>query len=167
MKMKPIYWLGLLVFVVIVIITTALLIPQGTNPAYAIAQDFVLSAGKGDDASAMNTLSPELQAWVRENCPVESVSHCVDDYTPADWGDFLNAVFRRAQRDGRDAWNILFLATYAENQGFSGVCIYARTEQKPDETWHVVAWSGWMSCDEPNSGLSDLINDPSVPNRAP
>lgn len=166
MNRKTLVWIGI-GFLFVVLVTTALLVPQGTNPAYAVAETFIKSAGKGDDATALTALSPELQAWVAQNCPEGSVSRCIDDYTPADWGAFLNAVFRRAQPDGRDAWNILFLATYAENQGFSGVCIYARTERIEDEKWHVTAWSGWMSCDLPNAGLSSLISDSSVPNRAP
>ena len=167
MKLSRNHWLGIVAFIGVVVVTTALLVPQGTNPAYAVALDFVQAAGKGDDEAAMRALSPNLQAWVGDNCPEGSVSRCIRDYAPAEWGSFLNAVFRRAQPDGNRAWDIQFVASYAEGQGFSGVCIYARSEQKADESWHVVAWSGWVSCDAPNSGLRSLISDPSVPNRAP
>ena len=152
--------------VLIVVVVTLLLTPQETNPAYAAAITFVNTSGQGEDSEAMAQLSPALQAYVSENCEDGSVSACIATYTPPDWGEFLNAVFRRAQPDGRDAWDILLLATYAENQGFSGVCIYNRAERVADDTWQITRWSGWISCDLPNSGLSSLLQ-PGSPNEAP
>lgn len=167
MTVKPIYLISAVIGLVVVVLITALLVPQQTSPAFAVAVDFALAAGKGDDTTATAALSPDLQAYVQENCPEGSVSACVKRFTPPEWGNFLNAVFRRAQPDGADAWDILLLATYAESQGFSGVCIYTRTERVKDNTWHVTRWAGWMSCDAPNAGLSDLIRDSNIPNRAP
>lgn len=167
MTIKPLYLvIGLAVFVLL-IAATALLVPQQTNPAFAAAVSFVTAAGKGDDAAASALLSPELRTYVAENCPEGSVSACVKAYTPTEWGAFLNAVFRRAQPDGQDAWEVLLLATYAENQGFSGVCIYTRSERVQGDEWQITRWAGWMSCDAPNAGLSALISNPNVPNRAP
>ncbi|QPC82910.1 hypothetical protein G4Y79_00630 [Phototrophicus methaneseepsis] len=167
-KMNPVMIAGVLLALVIVVIVTALLVPQQTNPAYASAVDFVKAAGSGDDAEAMSHLSDTLVAYVAENCRDGSVSACVDDYTPAEWGSFLNAVFRRAQPDGPNAWDILLLGTWEEGQGFSGVCIYTRAE-RPDtssDAWEIVRWSGFVSCDLPNAGLSGLAQD-DAPNRAP
>ncbi len=167
MKLKPLYLAVGFIILVLLIAATALFVPHQTNPAFAAAVTFVVAAGKGDDDAAVALLSPQLRAYVAENCPEGSVSACIKAYTPAEWGAFLNAVFRRAQPDGQHAWDVLLLATYAENQGFSGVCIYARSERKQGNTWHITRWAGWMSCDAPNAGLSALINDPTVPNRAP
>lgn len=150
----------------IVVVITALLIPQQTNPAFAVAVDFVNAAGKGDDDAALAKLSPTLQDYVADTCPDGNVSACIDAYSPPEWGDFLNGVFRRAQPDGRDAWDILLLATYAEDQGFSGVCVYTRSERVTGETWEITRWSGWISCDLPDAGLSSLMQDDAV-NQAP
>jgi hypothetical protein len=162
-------WLGALALAILgfIISLTAILIPSETNQAFDMAVSFTRAAGYGDDATAMSLLSPELQEYVRVTCPEESIGRCVDDYTPEDWGQFLNAVFRRAQPDGENILHIQLLATYEDNQGFSGVCVYVKTEKNAESKWQITAWSGWMSCDEPNSGLSDLISNPSVPNRAP
>ncbi len=166
MKIKPLY-VGLVVLAVAsIIIITATLVPAQLNPAYAVAETFVKAAGNGDDVTAMAQLSAELQEYVTTVCPQGSVSACIDAYTPPDWGNFLNAVFRRSQPDGAAAWDIQYLATYAENQGFSGVCIYVRTEKVSDAVWQVVRWSGWISCDEPNAGLSTLMAA-DAPNAAP
>lgn len=153
-------------FLALVVVLTALLIPEGTHPAYALAVDFVKAAGQGDDETALAALSDDLRSYVASECPEGSISACIAEYIPEDWGGFLNAVFRRAQPDGPRAWDILLLATYAENQGFSGVCIYNRAEQQEDGSWRIVRWSGWISCDDPNAGLSALAQA-SAANRAP
>jgi hypothetical protein len=151
----------------VVVVVTALLVPDNV-PAYEAAVAFANAAGKGDDSTAMSLLSEELQAWVRANCPGGSVSACVDDYTPPDWGGMLSTVFRRAQPvPGADGFDVQLVATYEDNQGFSGVCIYTQVMRQPDGAWLVTRWSGWFSCDDPNSGLSALISSPNVPNRAP
>jgi len=155
-----------IIALVIVIVVTALLVPQGTNPAYAAAIHFVNAAGRGDDALAASQLSAELRAYVHENCPEGRVAACIESYTPPAWGNFLNAVFRRAQPDGPDAWDILLLATYEEEQGFSGVCIYNRAERGADG-WRITRWSGWVSCALPDAGLSSLAQNDAAPNQAP
>lgn len=162
----PLLIVGAVIIIAVVVVLTALLVPQQLSPAYAAAVDFVNAAGNGEDETALALLSDELQAHVADNCP-DGLSACIDAYTPPEWGGFLNAVFRRAQPDGPDAFDILLLATYEEGQGFSGVCIYNRAERAADETWQIVRWSGWVSCDLPNAGLSALASDPDAPNRAP
>lgn len=166
MKLKPIYIVGIVAFIAIVVVVTAIFVPTNVPP-YDTAVAFAHAAGKGDDATARSYLSPELQTWVSANCRDGSISACVDDYTPSDWGNMLSVVFRRAQPDGANAFDIQLVATYENNQGFSGVCIYTRVEQVKSNTWQVTRWSGWMSCDDPNGGLDNLINNSSVPNRAP
>jgi len=91
----------------------------------------------------------------------------VDDYTPADWGGMISTVFRRAQPASPNAFDVQLVAMYENNQGFSGVCIYTQMVRQPDDRWLVTRWSGWNSCDDPNSGLANLISHPDVPNRAP
>lgn len=156
--------LGIIVAVVLVIIVTALLVPQGTNPAYAAAIEFTNAASSGDDETAAPYLSDELTAYVSELCD-GSVSACIEAYIPPEWGGFTNAVFRRAIPDGQDAWDIQLVATYEEGQGFSGICIYNRAERIENE-WKITVWSGWISCDDPNSGLSGLMED-TAQNRVP
>lgn len=166
MTVKPLYvGLGVMAVLMIVIVT-ALLVPGQTNPAYTVAETFIKAAGSGDEALALAQVSDELQTYIVANCPQGSVAACVDAYTPPDWGEFLNAVYRRSQPDGAEAWDIQYIATYAQNQGFSGVCIYTRVEKTPEESWQVVRWSGWISCDEPNAGLSVLMSA-DAPNSAP
>lgn len=158
---------GGLIVLVIVVVLTALLVPQNLHPAYAAAVEFVNAAGRGDDDMAMQHLSPPLQTYVADNCADGRVSACIDAYTPSEWGGFLNAVYRRAQPDGPDAFDIALIATYEEGQGFSGVCIYNRAERVNGDTWQIVRWAGWVSCDLPNSGLSQLASDANAPNHAP
>lgn len=157
---------GVTLALVIVVVLTATLTPE-IHPAYATAVRFVNAASGGDDDTAQTLLSAELQAYVAANCPDESVSACVDAYAADEWGPFLNAVFRRAQPDGR-AFDVMLLATYAEGEGFSGICIYNRVEPLDDDPseWRVTAWSGWVECDLPNAGLSDL-KEPDAPNYRP
>ena len=147
---------------------TLVLVPENTNPAFDVAERFINAAGLNDDDTAFPLLSDEMQAYVTENCPDGSVSACVLGYTPDDWGTLIGdgaAVFRRSIPDG-DAWDVLLVATYQEGQGFAGVCIYHRMERNADDEWQVAGWSGFISCDAPNSGIQGLRRD-DAPNRAP
>lgn len=160
-------WVGVVIAVIAgLIVLTALLVPTNV-PAYDAAVEFAHAAGHGEEAVALALLTPALQDWVTANCRDNRVSACVDDYTPPDWGNMLSVVYRRAQPAGVGAFDVQLVATYEDNQGFSGVCIYNQVVQQPDGRWLVARWSGWESCDDPNSGLSSLISNPAVPNRAP
>lgn len=157
-------WLVVLVAVVVLVALTAVFVPS-SHPAFDVAINFVKAAGAGAEAEARRYLHADLIAYAQAHCRDGRVTHCVDDYTPPEWGEMLSAVFRRAEPDGPSAWDVAIIATYAENQGFSGVCIYNRVEQRGD-TWQIVRWAGFISCDEPNAGLSALSN-PDAPNRVP
>lgn len=169
---------GVLVALAIVVVVTLALTPDNTNAAFAVASRFVNTAVLGDDETAYSLLTDDLQAYVDANCPDGSVSACVQAYTPAEWGLLVRdggAVFRRAIPDGPDAWDVAIIATYQEGQGFSGVCVYNRVERTiadnpetdiNEETWRVAAWSGFVSCDLPESGLSEL-REPNAVNRVP
>lgn len=143
---------------------TLQLTPQAT-PAFDVAVRFTIAASKGHDDDAHALLSDTLRAYVTQHCPSGRVSACVQSYVPEDWGAFLNAVFRRARPDG-PAWHVLVIATYAEAQGFSGVCVYTHISKNAAGGWLVDAWSGWISCDEPAAGLDALAQE-SAANRAP
>lgn len=156
--------LVIIVAIVALIGATLIFIPQD-NPAYTAAIEFVNAAAKGDDATAQQHLSAELKTYIAENCPDESVSACVTAYADPSWGDFSSAVFRRSVPDGATAWDVQLIATYAQGDGFSGVCIYNRVEKVGDE-WLILRWSGFVTCDRPDSGLQELAAD-SAPNRAP
>lgn len=153
----------LVVAIVAILLLTESFTPENTDPAYAAAVSFVNAAGKGDDATAMSLLSPELQTYVQEQCG--SVSACVREYTPAEWGGFLNAVFRRAAPDGPSARDVELIATYEEDKGFSGVCIYNRVEQDAAGAWKVTEWAGFVHCGE--DAARDMATNPDTPNRAP
>lgn len=155
------------VAVIGLILLTLVLVPGDTQP-YEVAVEFVNAAGLGNDAAAYPLLSAELQAYVDENCPDGSVSACILAYTPSDWGTLVkdgSAVYRRSVRDG-EAWDVQIVATYQEDEGFSGVCIYNRVEEVADGDWRVTAWSGFVSCDESDSGLQGLRRA-DAPNRVP
>lgn len=164
----------ILVFVFVVAAAGLVLLTDtiGLDPAYAVAVDFANAAGQGADAQALALLAAPLREHVLERCPDASVSACIAAYTPSEWGGMLATVFRRAMPDGPDAFNIVLIATYERDQGFSGVCIYTRTERSAPPAgdayggWRVAAWSGFISCDLPEAGLSALMQ-PDAPNRAP
>lgn len=150
-----------------VIVLTLIFIPE-ENPAFAAAVRFANAAGLGQDDVAFALLTDELQTYVRDNCPDGSVSACIAAYIPADWGRLQRegaAVYRRSIPDG-PAWDVQIVATYQHGQGFAGVCIYHRMEQVAPGDWRVAAWSGFVSCDEPNSGIQGLRRD-DAPNRVP
>ena len=156
---------GLIVLVIVLIVATLFLVPEETHPAYAAAVGFVNAAATGNDDIAHLYMSDDLQAFVSENCSNGVPSTCIEGYADDSWGAFSSAVFRRAIPDGSDAWDVQLIATYADGQGFSGVCIYNRVEQI-DNQWQVVRWSGFVSCDLPSSGLQELARD-DAPNRVP
>ncbi|MCS6835566.1 MAG: hypothetical protein NZ750_06065 [Anaerolineae bacterium] len=172
MSRRP--WLVVLIaaFVGSAVLLTAVLVPQQLNLAYQVALDFVYHAARAEDGQASALLGDELRAYVAQNCRDGLVSACIDDYLPDEWGGFVSAVFRRAQPDGPHAWDVQLIATYAEGQGFSGVCIYARAEKDSASSgaqasdWRITRWSGWASCDDPNTRLGQLVG-PDAPNRAP
>jgi hypothetical protein len=143
----------------------SLVITENLHPAYETAVEFTNAAGKGDDTTAFALLSSAMQNYVTEHCPDGSVSACVAGYTPEDWGDLTTAVYRRSISDG-SAWDILLLAGYEEGEGFAGVCIYNRVEEVLPDVWRVAAWSGFVSCDDTNAGLSGLRRA-DAPNRIP
>lgn len=154
-----------------IIVLTAALTPQQTNPAYAAALAFAEAAGEGDDATAHALLGDDLRAYVESDCPQASVSACVDSYIPDAWGDFLSVVFRRAAPDASrivngspSAYDIDLIATYAEDRGFSGVCIYVRMEDTADG-WRVMRYAGFVSCGDAES--RNMASNPDAPNRAP
>jgi hypothetical protein len=154
-----------------IILLTAALTPQQTNPAYATAVTFADAAAKGNDATAEATLGDALAAYVEANCPEGSISACVQSYTPEEWGGMLSVVFRRAAPDPTriqngvpTAYDVDLIATYAEGRGFSGVCIYVRMEQNGD-TWQVMRYAGFVSCGDAES--RNMASNPDAPNRAP
>ncbi len=150
-----------------IIALTTIFVPEN-KAAFDVAVRFMNLAGTGQDDEAMMYLSDELQAYVRENCPDGSVSACIYAYTPAEWGRLLRdgaAVYRRSVRDG-DAWDVQLIATYEQDKGFAGVCIYHRVEEIAPDDWRVTAWSGFIACDDANSGLPNLRSKNAV-NRAP
>jgi hypothetical protein len=156
---------------IIIILLTAALTPQQTNPAYAAAVAFADAAGDGDDATAHALLGDELRAYVEANCPDGRVSACVESYIPDEWGAFQSVVFRRAAPDATRiengapaAYDVDLIATYAEDRGFSGVCIYVRMEQT-EAGWQVVRYAGFVSCGDAAS--RNMANNPDAPNVAP
>lgn len=164
---------GLLVAAIGIIAASLLFIPQETNPAYATALRFAENAAKGDEAVAFALLGKEAQDAVLANCPDGSLAACVDAYTPPDWGAMQSVVFRRAAPDPASAdgagafraYDIDLIATYAENLGFSGVCIYTRVEQNEAGEWRVQSYAGFISCGEPAS--RQMATNPDTPNRLP
>ena len=158
--------IAIVVIVAVIVWLTSSLGPE-INPAYAVAITFTNAAGKGDDAAAEAVMSAQLREWVADNCPDGSLGACIDAYSPPEWGAFTNAVFRRAQGNLVEGYDVQMVATYEDDQGFSGVCIYNRVDPTADGGWEVTRWTGWVSCDLPNSGLSSLANDADAPNAAP
>lgn len=151
--------------IIALVALTAALTPENTNPAFAAALSFVNAAGTGDDETALALLTPAVQAYVQANCPVGSVSACIQPYTPPEWGAFRSAVFRRAVPDGADAWDVDLIATYEQDKGFSGVCIYNRVERNPAGDWQVAGWAGFIHCGE--SASRNMATNPETPNRVP
>ncbi len=165
--------IGLIILVVVVLIVVViggftlagrLLDPRNT-PQYAVALEFIEAVHRGDDAAAIQRITPELQTWVATNCPGGSISICLlGFYIPDDWGNLLSVVFRRSEPVG-SAWNVDMIATYEHGLGFSGVCIYTLTSQQPDGRWLVSSWAGFISCGDARS--RDMASNPDTPNRAP
>lgn len=155
-NLSPLAIGGITAVIAAVIIVLTLIFTPDANPAYDTAVDFMNAAGQGDDGTALILLSEQMRNYALENCPNGLPSGCIDDYTPPEWGGLIAAVFRRAIPDGSDAWDVQLVATYEEGQGFAGVCIYHRVERNPNGDWRITAWSGYVSCDEPNSGLQSL-----------
>jgi hypothetical protein len=165
-------WVGILLSVVIIVLIglALLLVPEST-PAFDTAVDFMNSAGKGDDELASSRLSTELLDFVAENCSQGSLSACINEYTPPEWGGLIQAVFRRAIPTDEQGWDVLVVSTYEDAQGFSGVCSYFRVapvEQAGDaDVWQITRWAGFISCDEPEASLTALRDNPNAPNHAP
>ncbi|RMG81558.1 MAG: hypothetical protein D6712_16070 [Chloroflexi bacterium] len=155
----------LILSIVLIIAMTAVFVPEA-EPQYDVAVRFVKAAATGDEVTAFALLAPELQDAVRENCPDGSASGCIQSYPPPEWGDFLNVVFRRSRPVGDGTWDVLLIATYEDDQGYSGICIYTHTAQDESGEWRVQRWSGFVSCDLPDAGLDGLAAD-GAPNQMP
>jgi hypothetical protein len=166
MQSKRKLWIGLAILasIAMVVVVTLALIPQETHPAFTAAVALVEAVREQDDTAAYALLSDAMQAYVTANCPVGSVSACITAYTPPEWGEMLSAVFRRAAPDGVN-WDVDIIATYAEDKGFSGVCIYQRMEQDAAGDWKVFAWAGYVACGDGAS--RNMADNPDAPNRAP
>jgi hypothetical protein len=155
--------LVLLASLALVVFLTAALTPDQTHPAFATAVAFAEAAARGNEDAAAALMTPELAAWVAQNCPEGRVSACVQASTPPEWGDLISAVFRRAAPDGPN-WDVDLIATYQFEQGFSGVCIY--TQLVPDgEAWKVAAYAGFVWCGDP--ATRNMAANADAPNRAP
>ncbi len=172
MRFSRVLWIGLtiIVGVAVVIVVTALLTPQQTNPAYARAVEFAQAVGKGDEAAAFALLDATMQTYARAHCPDGKITACVASYIPADWGGFESAVFRRAAPGARNptglvsAYDVEVLATYEQGKGGSGVCIYERMEPTGSD-WRVAGYAGFISCGDPAS--RNMQTNADTPNRAP
>lgn len=150
---------------------TAVLTPEGAAPAFAVASGFIKATDRGDDEAALALVSPEISAWIDQNCP-DGVSACIAGFTPVEWGGVVDSVYRRSIRDGATAWDVQLITTHEKGQGFSGVCIYVRVEKPagvPDirENWQVTRFGGWVSCDEPVAGLEQMRSASNAPHSAP
>jgi len=159
------------VVLITIILLTAALTPQQTNPAYAAAVAFAEAAAEGDETAAERYLGDDLRAYVAANCPDERVSACIERYIPDEWGDFQSLVFRRAAPDAASiengaptAYDVDLIATYSEDKGFSGVCIYVRMEQTV-AGWQVIRYAGFVSCGDAAS--RNMATNADAPNRAP
>jgi hypothetical protein len=163
---KRMLWIALAVIVaiVVVIVVTLALTPQESNPAFAAATSFMNAAFAGDDTTALALLSEPMQQYVRDSCPNGSVSACVKGFTPPEYGEATNAIYRRAAPDGA-AWDVELIAVYPYDKGASGVCIYERMEQTPTGDWRVAGWAGFLWCGDARS--RDMASNPDTPNRAP
>jgi hypothetical protein len=154
----------IVISLVVVVVVTLALTPGETNPAFAVAADFMNAAGKGDDATALALLSDDMQAYVAANCPDGSVSACINGYIPPEWGGLISAVFRRAAPDGAN-WNVDLIATYEKDTGASGVCSYYRMEQDAAGAWRIYGWAGFLWCGDGRS--RNMATNPDAPNRVP
>lgn len=165
---KRLLFLGIAITLALLIVgliaLTAALTPANTEPAFAAAIEFTNAAASGDDDTAYALLDATMQTYVQENCPDGRVSACVQAYTPAEWGGIISAVFRRAIPDA-GSWDVDLIATYEEDTGFTGVCIYNRVEQDADGVWRVAGWAGFIHCGEPAS--RNMATNPDTPHRAP
>jgi hypothetical protein len=148
----------------VLIAATAVFEPEETNPAYRTAGDFVRAALSGMDSTALPLLDAETQAYVAANCPDASVSACVQAYIPPEWGEVQVVSFRRAAPDV-EAWNVDWIASFAQDVGASGVCIYTRVENQGDNQWRIAGWAGFIHCGDPAS--RNMATNPDTPNRVP
>ena len=166
MKSRKLLWIGLAVTVCVaaIIVITLTFTPQETNPAFAVATTFVNAAGKGDDATAFPLLSDEMQQYVKAHCPNGSISACIQSYTPPEWGGLQSAVFRRAAPD-RDGWDVDLIATYEQDKGASGACMFNRMQKDASGQWRVYGWAGFLWCGDPRS--RNMATNPDTPNRVP
>ncbi|MEO8395332.1 MAG: hypothetical protein ABI700_20220 [Chloroflexota bacterium] len=168
MQFRSLLLIGLVVIVVAIagvaaVLVAARLTPQGANPAFTAAVDFINAAGKGNDQVATALLSNAMKAYVAAHCPGARPSGCLRSYTPAEWGGMLSAIYRRSIPDGQ-AWNVEIIANYAQGKGASGVCSLIRTEPNAGD-WLVTGWAGFVHCGDPAS--RDMATNPDTPNRAP
>lgn len=148
----------------LIIISSLALTPQETNPAVDVAVTFWNAAEQGEDAVALPLLSPVMQEWVAANCPNGSVSACIQEYSPPEWGSLLSAVFRRSAPVG-PIWNVDVIATYELETGVSGVCAHFRVEQTNSGIWQITEWAGFLWCGDATS--RNMATNPETPNRVP
>lgn len=164
MRFNRLVWfvLGIVVVGGIILISPAIA-PQ-ENPAFAAATTFMNAAENGDEATAFDLLSPELQQYAQTNCPDGRVINCIQSYSPAEWGKLISAVFRRSAPDGAN-WDVDLIATYEQGTGVSGVCSTFRVEQDSGGQWRIYRWAGFIWCGDPAS--RNMAGNPEAPNRAP
>src|SRR4051812_8302407 len=108
MQFRNLLLIGVVVIVVAIagvaaVLVAARLTPQGANPAFTTAVDFVNAAGKGNDQVATALLSSRMKAYVTSRCPGAKPSGCLRSYTPTEWGGLQDAIYRRSIPDGQ-AW---------------------------------------------------------------
>jgi hypothetical protein len=155
--------LGIIVVILAIIAATAFLTPD-SYPPNAAAINFARAAASGDEPAAVAYLSPDLQAYVAANCPDGTVSGCVADYIPDEWGGYRGLEFRRAMPDG-NGYHIDLIGFWEQDRGFSGVCVYLNVQPDGAGGWQVTRWAGWAWCGEP--ATRDMETNPQAPNRAP
>src|SRR5690606_6392868 len=145
MRSRTLLVIGITTTIVIIAIIVAAVAfaPDETNPAFTTAVMFVESAGKQADAAAMALLNDPMRAYVEANCAGGLPSGCIGAYIPADWGDMLSAVFRRAAPNGEN-WNVEVISTYEAGKGASGMCALIYVEPDGSDGWDVAGWAGFV-----------------------
>ncbi|MDZ4763383.1 MAG: hypothetical protein SGI73_02450 [Chloroflexota bacterium] len=172
MKRTILILVGMLAALAVVIIVTLALTPGTTEPAFAVAEEFVRAAGRGDDAAASAFLTDELRAAVAARCLDGSIAACVRGYTPPEWGALYSIGVRRtALNRDTGAWDVDLFGIYERERGNTGVCVYARVvpvaggDTTTTDGWRIAAWAGFAWCGD--AATRDMADNPAAPNRMP
>ncbi|MBE0691133.1 MAG: hypothetical protein IH587_13520 [Anaerolineae bacterium] len=110
---------------------------SGSSKGY----NFLRQLFEGNEAAAMEYISPEFLDVVRLNCTRGVLTGCLEDLVPAEWGRVGEITFVSQSPQDETTSGELYHLDFSELEAPASVVLLLREQ---DGSREVVGWRGWV-----------------------